>query len=74
MKNYNALSQWRKELNYSQENMAKLIGVPRSTYVKWELESRQPSVPARSLIILMRWLSVAHPIAFQQIQASRVNK
>ena len=68
----NALAKWRHSMDYSQENMAKLIGVPRSTYIKWEVESRAPSKVARSHIILLRWLADNWPQVFQQIIHTRV--
>ena len=70
----NALLKWRTALNYSQENMARLVGVPRSTYVKWEVESRAPTKIARSHIVLLRWLADNWPEVFQQIVRSRVGE
>ena len=70
----NALAKWRHALGYSQGDMSKLIGVPLSTYIKWEVESRAPSKVARSHIILLRWLADNWPLVFTQIQNTRVGK
>lgn len=70
----NALAKWRHALDYSQNDMAKLIGASLDTYIKWEVGTRTPSRAAGSHIILLRWLADNWPQVFQQIANTRVGK
>ena len=67
------LSHWRDALELSQTGMAKLLGVPIATYLKWEHGDRKPPSIATQTITLLHWLETYHPRVFEQIRNARVN-
>ncbi|MBT8440039.1 MAG: hypothetical protein KJO91_09950 [Gammaproteobacteria bacterium] len=67
----NALQTWRHSLELSQPVMARLIGVPLATYIKWEQETRRPAAIARAHLVMLMWLSKEFPEVFNLIRKQR---
>lgn len=57
------MTETRKELGLSINEMAELMGVHRQTLVKWERGERQPDNSAVRHMELLVWLRENHPDA-----------
>lgn len=58
------LRNWRQYLDMTQIEMADMLAVPASTYIKWEQGNRGTSTLLARHVCLLQWLEDKHPDIF----------
>jgi len=66
------IKKWRDRLGLSQPQMARYIGIPESTYIKWETGRREPPAIAERAFELLGMLEASgHPHAARRKQEAK---
>lgn len=71
---HESLAAWRHSLGLSTSGMAAFLGVPASTYTKWEKGERNPNDAALRLFEVMRLVQLMAPQVHEQLIANAQGK
>lgn len=61
------LYNYREKLQLSKSQMARLLGVPRMTYVKWESGDRRLTAAPKRLIQVLHVVEIMTPLIFESM-------